>query len=169
MLSFVSYAYTPQQGAMAKKGSTSITSTLFWIGALLVVGNLVLTGFTNKLQFGKIKIKPKGVTFDFGVILDIIMPITNRNAQSVTVRDFVGELWYGPVRIAVLDQRIPIALLAGSTTNYVIEASIDVDNLADDVKAQLKNGNFLQNFFLKGKMTVGSITVPINEMLTILF
>jgi len=154
---------------MAKEGSNSLITGLFWIGVSLFLGNMVLTGFTNKLQFGKIKIKPKGFTFDFGVLFDIVMPITNRNNQSVVVSDFVGELWYGPVRIAILDQRQPITLLAASTSDYIIEAKIDIDNLADDVKAQLKAGNYLQNFFLKGKMKVGSISVPINEMLTILF
>lgn len=153
---------------MSKKSN----SPLLWVGITVAVlwgFNTLVSAFNNRIQFGTIKMKFRGVTTSFGLLLDVVMPIQNLNPITISLEDFRGEIWYGPVRIVTVDQRNPVTLAANSTTNYQMEAEIDTGKLAADIKAQILSKNFLQAFFLKGTMRVGSINVPVNEQITVLF
>ena len=151
---------------MAKSNPTKWI--LFTLAGIIGVSWLVQQ-FNQRLQFGTIKMKVRGFTTDLELLLTITIPIINQNNVSINVQDFDGSLWYGPVQIATIDQRQPIVLAGSSTTNYVVEADINLQQLPKDVKEQLAGGNYLQAFFLKGKMRVGSINIPINEQITVLF
>lgn len=125
--------------------------------------------FSNGFKLGTIKLKIKALTTNLGVLLNVTIPIQNTNPVSINITDFAGAIWYGPVKIATIDQRQPILLLAQSTTDYIVEAEIDLKDLQADVKTQILGGNYLQAFFLKGTMKIGSISIPINEQITVLF
>ena len=154
---------------MASKSNTKtlliVALTLGAVYFLRGLGNSLY----NALKFGSVQIRFKGITANFGILLDVIIPITNTNPKTITITDFNGRILYGNTQIATIDQRNPVPLVAGSTSNYTIEAAIDVRQLSEDVKQQIQSRNFLQSFFLKGQMQVGAIKIPINEQITVLF
>lgn len=154
---------------MAKANKGLLKGVLLGVGGVFLFKTL-FDDFSAKIQFGTPKLGFKGITLSpFGALLSVTIPITNNNRQSVSVTGFEGELWYGPIKMATIRQPAPVQLAARATSNYVVEASVDLTQLPEDVKKQIQTKQYLQYFFLKGRMKVGAIWVPINEQLTMLF
>lgn len=154
---------------MAKENKGLLKGILLGIGGLWLFKTF-FDDFSAKITFGTPKLGFKGITLQpFGALLSVIIPISNSNQQSVAVTGFEGELWYGPVKLAGIRQPVPVSLAGRATSNYTVEAAVDLSQLSADVKEQIRTKQYLQYFFLKGRMKVGAIWVPINEQLTMLF
>lgn len=154
-----------------KKGGFRLGS--FGVVALALGGvymlKTMLDAFIGNVAVQRVKGKLSGIGFDNSLFLDLTLEIRNDNTNSVTVNDMRGEIWYGGIRVARLDQLNPIALKGKSLTDYTVQAKIQLDQLTEDVKKQLTLQNLIQPVYLKGKIKVGSIWINLNEQITVLF